>query len=122
MLFNTALLEGSWNLTYAILGLSIAVYVVGTSVYRLYFHPLAGFPGPKLAALTQWYEFYFNVIKPGQFTFHLQDLHDKYGRSHSFLSSSVSRSPASSHLCFQSRGSLFPRSCRPVQSLGTSHP
>lgn len=64
--------------------LALSVLILGVltvSVYRLYLSPLANFPGPKLAAWTQWYEFYWNVIRPGQFTFHLQELHDTYGKS-----------------------------------------
>ncbi len=57
----------------------LGIWLVGTSIYRLYLSPVAKFPGPKLAALTSWYEFYFDVVKGGQFTFHLQDLHQKYG-------------------------------------------
>ncbi|KAN0069103.1 Cytochrome P450 [Elaphomyces granulatus] len=64
---------------WSIVAVCFFLYLVSLAVYRLYFSPLAGFPGPKLAALTQWYEFYWNVIKSGQFTFHIQDLHDRYG-------------------------------------------
>jgi hypothetical protein len=49
------------------------------AIYRLYFHPLRRIPGPKIAALTWWYEFYFDVIQPGQYVFKIQKLHEKYG-------------------------------------------
>jgi hypothetical protein len=54
-------------------------YTIITTIYRLYFHPLAKFPGPKLAAWTKWYEFYYDVVCRGQFTFKTQALHEKYG-------------------------------------------
>jgi hypothetical protein len=45
----------------------------------LFWSPVAGFPGSKLAALTFWYEFYYDVIKQGQYTFKIKELHEKYG-------------------------------------------
>lgn len=59
--------------------LSLLAYVVATIIYRLYFHPLASFPGPKLAAVTSWYEFYHDVIRRGYFIWQIQKLHDRYG-------------------------------------------
>lgn len=56
-----------------------ALYLVGLSVYRLYLSPLSHFPGPKLAALTKWYEFYYDVLLQGQFTFRIQKMHKRYG-------------------------------------------
>lgn len=54
-------------------------YVVTLVFYRLYFSPLAKFPGPKLAAATLWYEFYFDVVKRGRYTWNIADLHTEYG-------------------------------------------
>ena len=55
------------------------LYLVFGGVYRIYFHPLAKFPGPKVAALTKWYEFYHDIIHKGCFIWKLQELHDRYG-------------------------------------------
>jgi hypothetical protein len=57
----------------------LATYLVGLVVYRLYWSPISKFPGPRLAAVSNWYEFYYDVILQGKFTFHIQDLHKQYG-------------------------------------------
>jgi hypothetical protein len=73
---------GAWLLKACIsAGLLLVVYLVGLGVYRLYLSPLARYPGPKLAALSNWYEFYYDVILQGKFTFHIRDLHKQYGLS-----------------------------------------
>jgi hypothetical protein len=55
------------------------LFTVTGAIRRLYFHPLARIPGPKLAALTWWYEFYFDVLQEGTYVFKIQELHKKYG-------------------------------------------
>lgn len=57
----------------------LAVYVVVLIIYRLYFSPLAKFPGPKVAAATLWYEFYYDVVKRGRYTWKIAELHAQYG-------------------------------------------
>lgn len=60
--------------------LLVAFYLYATVVYRLYFHPLSKFPGPKLAAATSLYDFYFSVIKDGAFIWEIERMHNVYGR------------------------------------------
>lgn len=58
---------------------SLVVYLGSLAFYRLFLDPLAKFPGPKLAALTRWYEGYYDVIRNGQYTFKIAELHKTYG-------------------------------------------
>ena len=59
----------------------IALYTAYGAIYRLYLSPVARFPGRKLAALTFWYEFYFDVIKRGSYVWEIQQMHETYGIS-----------------------------------------
>lgn len=61
--------------------MTLAVCLLSLAIYRLYLHPLARFPGPKLAAVTRWYEAYYDVILDGQYTFKIAELHRKYGKA-----------------------------------------
>lgn len=58
-----------------------SLYVALVAVYRLYFSPLAHIPGPRLPALTRWYEAYYEIVLSGQYSFHIDKLHDLYGIS-----------------------------------------
>jgi len=58
------------------------LYLLCIVVYRLYLSPLAKFPGPKLAAATNWYQKYFDLIARrygGQFPVEIKRMHEKYG-------------------------------------------
>ena len=94
------------------------VYCIGLVVWRLYLSPLRKFPGPKLAAATQWYETYYEMFYKGggMFTKKIKTLHEKYGRYRSVVAHSESswRVPDARVL------SLL-RSNRSHQPLGTAH-
>ncbi|GAQ36803.1 cytochrome P450 [Aspergillus tubingensis] len=57
----------------------IVVFIFGLAFYRLYLSPLAKFPGPRLAAATGLYETYYDVVRDGQFSSHIERLHQTYG-------------------------------------------
>lgn len=67
----------------AVVGVT-AFYAFSLVVHRLFFSPIARFPGPKLAAITSWYELYYDVVKKGKYLFEIEKMHDKYGRRCSF--------------------------------------
>ena len=52
------------------------------ALYRLYLHPLAKFPGPKFAAITEFWELYQDFFRKesGYLFLELDKLHGKYGR------------------------------------------
>lgn len=68
----------SWHLIWAAT-VALSVSWLGLVAYRVYFHPLAKFPGPRLAAATSWYEFYYDVVKDGMMCYQLPKLHARYG-------------------------------------------
>ena len=71
MAFNIAFTE--------YIGIALALYVLYGAIYRLYLSPIAQFPGRKLAALTLWYEFYFDVVKRGSYVWEIKKMHEEYG-------------------------------------------
>lgn len=54
--------------------------LVALIFYRLFLHPLAQFPGPKLAAVTRCYEAYYDILKGGTYIFKIDELHQRYGK------------------------------------------
>lgn len=68
-------------LTVFIVSFLFAYLIVG-SIYRLYFHPLSKFPGPRWAAITEYWELYQDYFrKEGGYLFiELEGLHEDYGQ------------------------------------------
>lgn len=58
---------------------SVVTYGLVALVYRLHFHPLSKFPGPRLAAITGFYEIYF-ALTAGSFDEEIERLHEQYGQ------------------------------------------
>ena len=55
-----------------------SLYLLGLFIYRLFLSPIANIPGPKLTAVTDWYETYHDVYKGGKFIFKVEEWHQQY--------------------------------------------
>lgn len=77
MLFSY--IEASLSNIAALLVLTFLLYAIVLVYYRLYLSPLSKFPGPKIAAVTLWTEFYYDAIIGGQFQFKIKEWHEIYG-------------------------------------------
>ena len=62
------------------------VYVLYQTLYNLFWHPLAAFPGPPVAAATSLYKAYIDVVARSSLVHTLEKLHAQYGRSFGLLS------------------------------------
>ncbi|KAH8887942.1 trichodiene oxygenase [Thozetella sp. PMI_491] len=60
-------------LTWVFYNVTIAIYNVSA------LHPLYRFPGPRLAAMSWIYEFYFDVVHKGTYSKEIKRLHSIYG-------------------------------------------
>lgn len=69
-----------FNLLFVFVTTLLLLYLtIRLLIYRLCTHPLAAFPGPKLAAATFLYEFYYDVVKRGMYIWEIESMHEKYG-------------------------------------------
>lgn len=61
------------------IGLPSIAYVATLAIYRLWFHPLSSFPGPRLAAVSGWYEAYYDSYQGGTYVKQYPRFHEKFG-------------------------------------------
>ncbi|KAL4990946.1 cytochrome P450 [Aspergillus falconensis] len=64
---------------WALLLLLILLYTLYLAITRLLLSPIRHIPGPTLAALSFWPEFYHDVIERGQYFRRIDKMHQKYG-------------------------------------------
>ncbi|KAL9012150.1 MAG: hypothetical protein Q9173_003063 [Seirophora scorigena] len=66
----------------ALLGISTAlflIYSIYVFVARVYLSPRRRVPGQKLAIWSFWYEFYYDVVLQGRYTWKIAELHEQHG-------------------------------------------
>ncbi|KAK8917455.1 Cyrochrome P450 monooxygenase [Metarhizium anisopliae] len=69
----------TWGQTLAVVFVVGLGYATVLAVQRLWLSPIAHIPGPRLAALTQYYELYYDIVLGGKYTFKIMELHKEYG-------------------------------------------
>ncbi|KIW11714.1 hypothetical protein PV08_11016 [Exophiala spinifera] len=69
----------SWTGVAGYLVIAKILHDMVLAVYRIWFHPLAKFPGSKLAVATYWHETYYDVFKGHQYIWKIREMHSKYG-------------------------------------------
>lgn len=69
-----------------------AGYRVLIALYNISpFHPLAKFPGPKIAAAGYFYEAYYDWIRGGRYTHEIKRMHEQYGKHLNFFNAALSK-------------------------------
>lgn len=72
-----------------VLSTALCVFILrlfALGIYCLLFHPLVKFPGPKIAAISTYYEGYYELIHKGGGKFYqeIDRIHRTYGTIRSF--------------------------------------
>lgn len=76
-----AVLNALFASAFSYVAVALIVFLTAKIVYRLKFHPLASFPGPKLAAMTDLYGAFFDLRSTNlPYVKMLPALHVQYGQ------------------------------------------
>ncbi|KAH8746389.1 cytochrome P450 [Diaporthe sp. PMI_573] len=58
---------------------AVTSYIIAITIYRLYLHPLAKFPGPKICAVTSLFELWWDFVGQGAYLYRIEKMHSIYG-------------------------------------------
>lgn len=72
--------QGSFAALLGIIGCWVFYHVIVLLYNISPFHPLAAFPGPRVAAAAYWYEAYYDWWLVGRYTHEIRRMHEKYGK------------------------------------------
>lgn len=101
-------------------GMCVALGIVGYVVYHVYFHPLARFPGPFLASVTDLWQVYQFLTLREPYT--LTDLHAKYGQFVRYGPDKLSITAEDAvPIIYQKGGRMMPKT-EYYDAFGAAHP
>jgi hypothetical protein len=58
---------------------AVLAFFVCRAIYRITLHPLAKFPGPKLAAMSSAYQAWYDLRPGTSYIFQFAGMHEKFG-------------------------------------------
>ncbi|PQE16354.1 Benzoate 4-monooxygenase cytochrome P450 protein [Rutstroemia sp. NJR-2017a WRK4] len=105
---------------------SFIFYYIASAIYNLYFSPLSKYPGPFLAKISAWPNFYY--ASTGYRHIWIWQCHEKYGDAFRYKPNGVLfNSPSSYRTIYQSRANvkkgkfyeMWPRNLNAPNTLGT---
>ena len=85
------------NVLFALIA-AVLTWSCWSAFYNVYLHPLARFPGPKLAAASKYWLFYQEFVKGVSLSDVRDDLHAQYGTLRFSHTSAAPRHPISTPL------------------------
>ena len=68
-----------WTLALFVIFAALITYMLWGIFYQFYDDPLARYRGPRLAAFTNYWRLYVDIVQQKSFVHELEELHEKYG-------------------------------------------